>query len=146
MIQEDDTIVNVNNVYIQFNMATERVNHLKEYVIKLLKRQLLFQRPLYQHPLYQHQPMSRQPQWLRQHLLSPQLQPQSHRIPMGITTTCIAQPILGITTTTIHGYGDVRVGMVIVHPLQCGDHIMGVLDSIMAVLITIVGDWFYNKG
>lgn len=45
MIQdEDDIIVNVNDVFIQFNMATERVNHLKEYVIKLLKHQLLFQK------------------------------------------------------------------------------------------------------
>ena len=40
----DDDIIQVNNVSIQFNMASERVNHLKEYVIKLLKHQLLFQK------------------------------------------------------------------------------------------------------
>lgn len=41
---EEELIVEVNNVFIQFNMATERVSHLKEYVIKLLKHQLLFQK------------------------------------------------------------------------------------------------------
>ena len=42
--EDNDIIVKVNNVYIQFNMATERISHLKEYVIKILKHQLLFQK------------------------------------------------------------------------------------------------------
>ena len=40
----DDIKIRLNNVSIQFNMATEKVNHLKEYVIKLIKHQLLFQK------------------------------------------------------------------------------------------------------
>ena len=39
-----ETIIKVNDVYIQFNLATEKVDNIKEYVIKLLKHQLLFQR------------------------------------------------------------------------------------------------------
>lgn len=35
--------VEVNDVTIRFNMASEKVDNLKEYVIKLLKKQLIFQ-------------------------------------------------------------------------------------------------------
>lgn len=38
-----DTIIKVNNLYVQFNLATEKVDNIKEYVIKLIKHQLLFQ-------------------------------------------------------------------------------------------------------
>lgn len=40
---ENDIKIRVNDVYVRFNMASERVDNIKEYVIKLLKRQLLFQ-------------------------------------------------------------------------------------------------------
>lgn len=36
-------IIDVDNVYIQFNLASEKVNNLKEYVIKMIKHELLFQ-------------------------------------------------------------------------------------------------------
>lgn len=39
----DDTVIKVDDVTIRFNLASEKVDNLKEYVIKLLKRQLLFQ-------------------------------------------------------------------------------------------------------
>lgn len=35
--------VEVNNVTIRFNMASEKVDNLKEYVIKLIKKELVFQ-------------------------------------------------------------------------------------------------------
>lgn len=35
--------VEVNNVTIHFNMASEKVDNLKEYVIKLIKKELIFQ-------------------------------------------------------------------------------------------------------
>ena len=38
-----DVAVRVNNVTIRFNLASEKVDNLKEYVIKLLKKRLLFQ-------------------------------------------------------------------------------------------------------
>lgn len=40
----EDVKIRVNNVYIQFNIASERINHLKEYIIKLIKHQLFFQK------------------------------------------------------------------------------------------------------
>lgn len=39
---ENDKIIEVQNVTVRFNMATENVDNLKEYIIKLLKRELLF--------------------------------------------------------------------------------------------------------
>lgn len=39
----DDVAISVDHVTIRFNLATEKVDNLKEYVIKLLKRQLMFQ-------------------------------------------------------------------------------------------------------
>lgn len=35
--------ISVNDVWIRFNLASERVDNIKEYVIKILKRQLMFQ-------------------------------------------------------------------------------------------------------
>ena len=39
-----DYAVEVDNVTIRFNMASEKVDNLKEYVIKLLKKELIFQK------------------------------------------------------------------------------------------------------
>ncbi len=39
----ENTKISVNDVWIRFNMASERVDNIKEYVIKMLKRQLMFQ-------------------------------------------------------------------------------------------------------
>lgn len=38
-----DTIIKITNATVRFNQATERYNGLKEYVIKMLKGQLMFQ-------------------------------------------------------------------------------------------------------
>lgn len=38
----DDIKISVKDVWIRFNMASERIDNFKEYMIKLLKRQLLF--------------------------------------------------------------------------------------------------------
>jgi len=38
-----DVAIRVSDVTIRFNLASEKVDNLKEYIIKLLKRQLLFQ-------------------------------------------------------------------------------------------------------
>lgn len=40
---QDNYAVEVDHVTIRFNMASEKVDNLKEYVIKLLKKQLIFQ-------------------------------------------------------------------------------------------------------
>lgn len=40
--QENENIVEVRNVYMRFNLSKEKVDNLKEYVIKLIKHQLLF--------------------------------------------------------------------------------------------------------
>jgi len=39
----DKTIIEVNDVGMEFNLSQEKVDNIKEYVIKLLKRELLFQ-------------------------------------------------------------------------------------------------------
>lgn len=39
----DDIIIDIQNVSVRFNKATENISGLKEYVIKLLKGQLMFQ-------------------------------------------------------------------------------------------------------
>ena len=39
----NDVVVDVRNVTIRFNLASEKIDKLKEYVIKVLKRELLFQ-------------------------------------------------------------------------------------------------------
>lgn len=38
-----EVVINVDHVTVRFNLATERVDSIKEYVIKLLKKELLFQ-------------------------------------------------------------------------------------------------------
>lgn len=38
-----DYAIEVNNVTIRFNMASEKIDNLKEYVIKLAKKELIFQ-------------------------------------------------------------------------------------------------------
>lgn len=38
----DNIKISVKDVWIRFNMASERIDNFKEYIIKLLKRQLLF--------------------------------------------------------------------------------------------------------
>lgn len=38
-----DTIICIDGVTVRFNKSTERVDNLKEYIIRLLKRQLMFQ-------------------------------------------------------------------------------------------------------
>ncbi|MDY6030133.1 MAG: ABC transporter ATP-binding protein [Treponemataceae bacterium] len=43
MTDNNDIKIKVNDVYIRFNMATEKVDNIKEYFIRLLKHQLLFQ-------------------------------------------------------------------------------------------------------
>ncbi len=40
---DSEYIIDVNNVTIRFNKSTENINDLKEYFIKLVKRQLMFQ-------------------------------------------------------------------------------------------------------
>ena len=42
-MSEKKVVVDVNNVTIRFNLANQKVDNLKEYVIKLLKKELLFQ-------------------------------------------------------------------------------------------------------
>ena len=39
----NDTKIKVNDVYIRFNLATEKLDTIKEYFIKFLKRQIRFQ-------------------------------------------------------------------------------------------------------
>ena len=36
-------MVDVNHVTIRFNLASEKVDNLKEYLVKLVKRELMFQ-------------------------------------------------------------------------------------------------------
>ncbi len=42
-MSEKKTVVDVNNVTIRFNLANQKVDNLKEYVIKLIKKELMFQ-------------------------------------------------------------------------------------------------------
>lgn len=39
----NDIAIDVNNVTIRFNLASEKIDNLKEYFVKLVKRELLFQ-------------------------------------------------------------------------------------------------------
>lgn len=39
----NDVVIDVKDVTIRFNLASEKIDNLKEYVIKLVKRELLFQ-------------------------------------------------------------------------------------------------------
>ena len=38
-----NTVVDVSDVTVRFNLASQQVNNLKEYVIKILKKELMFQ-------------------------------------------------------------------------------------------------------
>ncbi len=40
---DENIKISVKDVWIRFNLASERVDNIKEYVIKILKRQLMFQ-------------------------------------------------------------------------------------------------------
>lgn len=40
---ENDTIIRVSGASVRFNMASERIDNLKEYFVKLMKHQLMFQ-------------------------------------------------------------------------------------------------------
>lgn len=40
---EDETIIRLEHASVRFNMSTERISSLKEYLIKSVKRQLMFQ-------------------------------------------------------------------------------------------------------
>lgn len=39
----EKTVIDVNNVTIRFNLANQKVDNLKEYVIRLIKKELMFQ-------------------------------------------------------------------------------------------------------
>ena len=41
-MEDTKTVVKVDNVTVRFNMASERVDNLKEYFIKIIKRELMF--------------------------------------------------------------------------------------------------------
>lgn len=43
MMLMNDVIIDIKNVSVRFNKSTENVSGLKEYVIKMLKRELMFQ-------------------------------------------------------------------------------------------------------
>lgn len=42
-MSEKKIVVDVNHVTIRFNLASEKVDNLKEYLVKLMKRELMFQ-------------------------------------------------------------------------------------------------------
>ena len=39
----EEYVVDVENLTIRFNLASEKVDNLKEYVIKMIKHELMFQ-------------------------------------------------------------------------------------------------------
>ena len=41
-MEEKKTIIKVDDVTVRFNMASERIDNLKEYIIKAVKRELMF--------------------------------------------------------------------------------------------------------
>ena len=42
-MKENNVVINVSDATVRYNMASERIDNLKEYVIKLVKHQLMFQ-------------------------------------------------------------------------------------------------------
>ena len=42
-MEEKKVIIDVDHVTVQFNLATQKIDNLKEYFVKLMKRQLMFQ-------------------------------------------------------------------------------------------------------
>ena len=43
MKQEEDYVIKVTDATVRFNMASEKIDNLKEYFVKLVKKELLFQ-------------------------------------------------------------------------------------------------------
>ena len=43
MEQKKDVVIDVDNVTVRFNLASQKIDNLKEYVIKLIKKELMFQ-------------------------------------------------------------------------------------------------------
>ena len=43
MTAKDDVVIKATDVTVRFNMASEKIDNLKEYFVKLVKRQLMFQ-------------------------------------------------------------------------------------------------------
>ena len=41
--EKENYAIDIENVTVRFNMASEKVDNLKEYVIKLIKHELMFQ-------------------------------------------------------------------------------------------------------
>ena len=39
---KDDFVIEVKNATVRFNMASEKIDNLKEYFIKLVKKELMF--------------------------------------------------------------------------------------------------------
>lgn len=42
-MSEENIVINVSDVTVRFNRASQQVNNLKEYIIKMLKKELMFQ-------------------------------------------------------------------------------------------------------
>ena len=42
-MEEKKVIIDVDHVTVRFNLATQKIDNLKEYFVKLMKRQLMFQ-------------------------------------------------------------------------------------------------------
>ena len=42
-MKENATVIDVRDVTIRFNLANQKVDNLKEYFIKLVKKELMFQ-------------------------------------------------------------------------------------------------------
>ena len=40
---DDDVIIRANNISMEFNLSQEKTDNLKEYFIKVIKRELRFQ-------------------------------------------------------------------------------------------------------
>lgn len=40
---EDNTVIKVEDATVRFNLATEKVDNIKEYIVRLIKKQLMFQ-------------------------------------------------------------------------------------------------------
>lgn len=43
MAAEKDFVIRVSGASVRFNMASEKIDNLKEYFVKLVKKELLFQ-------------------------------------------------------------------------------------------------------
>lgn len=43
MEQKKDIVIDVDNVTVRFNLASQKIDNLKEYVIKIIKKELMFQ-------------------------------------------------------------------------------------------------------